>query len=156
MGKQYFRYFPSKKTKTYSIKMNAALIGISTGLLVILVIALIKQIDKKIIYGLILTGIGFLYVGFTWMDITAISINIMQAIFFLFLAYYGIKSNLYFMAAGYFLHGIWDIAYDLFANSSLIPPHYDMFCLSIDFTMGLYLLIIQYQTNKKLKPVTAR
>jgi hypothetical protein len=127
--------------------MNAAIIGISVGLISIVAIALLKLLDKKIIYGLVLTGIGFLYVGYTWMDITAVSINIVQAIFFMFLAYYGIKKDMYFMAAGYFLHGLWDLAYHLFANSRLIPPHYDIFCLSADFTIGFYLLIIQYQIN---------
>ena len=129
--------------------MNATLIGISAGLLIILLFTLFKQFDKRIIYSLILTSIGFLYVGYTWTDIMAISLNIVQAIFFLFLAYYGIKKHMYFTVAGYFLHGLWDIAYDLFADSRLLPPHYDMFCLSIDFTMGLYLWIILYQMNKK-------
>ena len=129
--------------------MNAALIGISSGIIIILLFTLLNQLDKKIVYSLILTAIGFLYVGFTWTDITAISLNIVQAIFFLFLAYYGIKRNMYYTVAGYFLHGLWDIAYDLFADSKLLPPHYDMFCLSIDFTMGFYLWIILYQMNKK-------
>ncbi|MBK9985268.1 MAG: hypothetical protein IPP15_23495 [Saprospiraceae bacterium] len=127
--------------------MNAALIGIASGLIVIVGIALFKQLDKKIIYGLVLTAIGFLYVGYTWTDITAISINVVQAIFFLFLAYFGIKKNMYFIVAGYFLHGLWDLAYHLFADPGLIPPHYDMFCLSIDFTMGIYLWIIQYRSH---------
>ena len=78
----------------------------------------------------------------------AISLNIIQAIFFLFLAYYGIKEHVLY-GSRIFSHGLWDIAYDLFADSKLLPPHYDMFCLSIDFTMGLYLWIITYQINKK-------
>jgi hypothetical protein len=129
--------------------MNAALIGISSGLLIILLFAVLKQFDKRIVYSLILTAIGFLYVGYTWTDIMAISLNIIQAIFFLVLAYYGIKKNMYYTVAGYFLHGLWDIAYDLFADSKLLPPHYDIFCLSIDFTMGIYLWIVVYQTKRK-------
>jgi hypothetical protein len=128
--------------------VNAALIGISSGLLIILLFVVLKQFDKRIVYSLILTAIGFLYVGYTWTDITAISFNAVQAIFFLFLAYYGIKKNIYYTVAGYFLHGIWDIAYHLFADPKLLPPHYDMFCLSIDFTMGIYLWIVMYQTKK--------
>ena len=129
--------------------MIAALIGISSGLIIILLFVVLKQFDKRIVYSLILTAIGFLYVGYTWTDITAISLNIVQAIFFLFLSYYGIKKNMYYTVAGYFLHGLWDIAYDLFADSKLLPPHYDMFCLSIDFTMGIYLWIVVYQTKRK-------
>jgi len=52
------------------------------------------------------------------------------------------------LAVGYFLHGIWDLAYNLHPAAGLIPPQYDLFCFSIDFTMGLYLLKIKY-LNKK-------
>jgi len=125
--------------------MIPVIIGISSGLVVILIFVLLKRIDKPIIYGLILSGIGFLYVGFTWTDIQALIITCVQAVFFLFIAWYGIKNGLAILAAGYFLHGIWDLIYDLFSSSSLIPPHYDLFCLSIDFTIGFYLLIIGYK-----------
>ena len=128
--------------------MIPVIIGISSGLFVILIIALLKQLDKPIVYGLILSGIGFLYVGFTWSDITALIITCAQAVFFLFIACYGIKQSLYILGAGYFLHGIWDLLYNLFPASSLIPPHYDLFCLSIDFTIGAYLLLIRYRKVK--------
>ena len=128
--------------------MIPAIIGISSGLLVILIIALLKQLDKPIVYGLILSGIGFLYVGFTWSDTKALIINCAQAVLFLFIAWYGIKRSLYILGAGYFLHGIWDLVYNLFPASSLIPPHYDLFCLSIDFTIGAYLLVIRYRKVK--------
>ena len=129
--------------------MFSVIIGISSGLLVILIITLLKGIDKPTIYGLILSGIGFIYVGFTWSDTQALIINCVQAIFFLFIAWYGIKKSMYILAAGYFLHGSWDLAYNLFPDSNLIPPHYDLFCLSIDFTIGFYLLFIKYRKCKR-------
>ena len=128
--------------------MIPVVIGISSGLVVILIFALLKRIDKPTIYGLILSGIGFLYVGFTWTDIQALIITCAQAVFFLFISWYGIKKGLAILAIGYFLHGIWDLVYDLFPSSSLIPPHYDLFCLSIDFTIGIYLVIIRYRNVK--------
>lgn len=136
--------------------MNGALIGISTGIIIILLFSFLKQFEKKIIYSLILAVIGFLYVGYTWSNFTAITLNLVQAVFFLFLAYYGIKKNMYFTVVGYFLHGLWDVSYNLFADSSLIPPHYDMFCFSIDFLIGIYLWIVLYQTNNKSKQVITK
>lgn len=133
--------------------MTATIIGISSGLLTILLIGILKHLDKKLIYGLILSGIGFLYVGFTWTDISSLIITALQAIFFLLFAYYGIKRDLYFLAAGYFLHGLWDLAYDLFRLPDLRPPHYDLFCLSIDFTIGIYLFILKFRlTNQQQHP----
>ena len=129
--------------------MIAVIIGILSGLLTILTITIFKKLDQPTIYGLILSGIGFLYVGFTWTNLQALIVNALQAIFFLFLAYFGIKKNINFLIAGYFLHGSWDLVYSLFPASSLIPPHYDLFCLSIDFTMGFYLLILKYRASPK-------
>jgi hypothetical protein len=120
--------------------MTPIIIGIAGGLLLILVFIVLHQFDKKIIYGLTLSGIGFLYVGFTWTDLQALILTCCQAILFSFLAYYGIRKHMLILAAGYFLHGCWDMAYGFFNNGALIPPHYDLFCLSIDFTIGFYLV----------------
>jgi len=128
--------------------MVSILIGIFSGLIVILVIHLLKQLDKKTIYSLILSGIGFLYVGFTWTDIKSLIITFIQALVFLFISYYGVKKSLHILAGGYFLHGIWDLAYNLLPDLHLTPPHYDLFCLSIDFTMGFYLLLIKNRNDK--------
>lgn len=94
--------------------MTAALIGISSGLVIIFLFIQLKQFDKKLIYGLILSGIGFLYVGFTWTNLPALIVNCIQAVVFLFLAYYGVEKSLYLLAGGYFLHGTWDLLYHLF------------------------------------------
>ncbi len=130
--------------------MTAALIGISSGLVVIFLFILLKQFDKKLIYGLILCGIGFLYVGFTWTNLPALIVNCIQAVVFLFLAYYGVKKSIYLLAGGYFLHGTWDLFYHLFQDPGLIPPQYDLFCLSIDFTIGFYILLLARTKNKNL------
>lgn len=123
--------------------MTAAIIGISLGFVVIFLFEILKQFDKRIIYGLILTGIGFLYVGFVWTNRQDLIINIMQAVLFLFIAYYGTQKNIYLLAAGFFLHGCWDIMYPFWRNPGLIPPHYDLFCLTIDFVMGIYILVFK-------------
>jgi len=130
--------------------MNAVIIGISSGFLIILIIVILKQLDQKLIYGLILSGIGFLYVGFVWADLQALVITAIQALIFLFLGYYGVK-NIYVLAAGYFLHGCWDALYDFFKVPGLTPPHYDLFCLSLDFTIALYLLLFNKWISAKKK-----
>lgn len=128
--------------------MHATIIGISTGLLTILTFSILKHIDKAVIYALILSGIGFLYVGFTWTDTPTFIITAVQALFFVALAYYGVKRSFYYLIAGYFLHGIWDLGYDLYLQSSLLPPHYDLFCFSVDFLIGFYLLFIKYRAGR--------
>jgi len=121
--------------------MISLIIGISSGLLIILFFVVLKQLDKKLMYGLILACIGFLYVGYVWTDLKALLVNSAQAIVFLFLGYYGVKKNVFILAAGYFLHGGWDIVYNLLAAPGLVPPHYDLFCSSLDFVIGAYILL---------------
>jgi len=65
--------------------MIGALIGFLSGLMVIFFIALLKRFDKSILYGLTLTAIGFLYVGYTWTDTTQAIINSLQALVFVIL-----------------------------------------------------------------------
>lgn len=130
--------------------MIPVIIGNSSGLLIILLIVILKNLDKKIIYGLILSSIGFLYVGFVWKDLQALVENSIQAIVFLFLAYYGTKKSIYILATGYLLHGCWDMAYGFIKEPGSIPSHYDLFCLSLDFTICIYILAFKkhFQTQK--------
>ena len=129
--------------------MIPVFIGIASGLVTILLIALLKLRDTKLIYGLVLAGIGFLYVGFVWTDLKALVINAVQAVSFVLLGYFGVRKSGYLLAAGYFLHGCWDLVYNFLATPGLVPPHYDWFCSSLDFTIGIYLLL--YHTQPRLK-----
>jgi len=131
--------------------MIAAIIGISLGFLVIFLFEIFKQFDKRMIYGLILSGIGFLYVGFVWTDREDLVVNSVQAVIFVLIAHAGMKKNIYILGVGFFLHGFWDIAYPFFRDPGLIPPDYDLFCLSIDFVMGIYIVIFKkHFSDKKL------
>ena len=125
----------------------STLIGLVSAVITILIFSLYKRIDKHIIYGLILAGIGFLYIGYTWSEITTAVISGIQALVFISFAYYGIRENINSLIAGYFLHGIWDMLYPFIGNPSLLPPHYDFFCLTYDFIVGGYLLFVKYQTR---------
>ncbi len=129
--------------------MTPIVIGISSGILIILVFVILRYFEKKVMYGLILSGIGFLYVGFVWTDVQALVLNSIQAILFVLLAYFGIKKNIYILAVGYFLHGCWDIAYNFFNEPGLIPPHYDLFCSSLDFTICIYIIILNKNLSAK-------
>lgn len=128
--------------------MTATLIGLFGSLFTILLFTFLKRIDKKTIYGLILMGIGFLYIGYTWTDINTAIMSFIQAMFFMGLAYLGIRRSFWYLVAGYFLHGSWDLLYPWIANPALLPPDYDYFCLTYDFIVGFYLIV--YFKSKKV------
>jgi hypothetical protein len=125
--------------------MIPLLIGISSGILIIGLFRVLKGFDKRAMYSLILVGIGFLYVGFTWSDRSSFIICSVQALLFLYLAYRGIKKSYLIIAIGYFLHGTWDIVYGIIENTNLIPPGYDLFCSSLDYVIGIYLIACSKQ-----------
>ena len=127
--------------------MIATLIGISSSLITILIFSFFKRVDKNTVYGLILMGIGFLYIGYTWTDINTALISGVQALFFMALAYFGMKKNYWFLVAGFILHGVWDFVYSFFASSDLLPPDYDYFCSTYDIIVGIYLIILNYRTK---------
>lgn len=133
--------------------MTAAIIGIGSGMILILFFHLLPQLEKVLLYGLVLTGIGFIYVGFTWSNWQAMVASSLQAVFFLLLTYVGIKKTVYLLAGGYILHGTWDLVYPFFFPAGLLPPHYDLFCLSIDFTIGFYILFFRHQLAGNI-PIT--
>ena len=123
--------------------MIPALIGLAAGILIILIFLVLKQINKPIVFGMILTGIGFLYVGFVWSDTSALIQACIQAIIFLFIGYFGAMRSIPLLAAGYFLHGAWDFVYPYIGESDLVPPGYEYFCSILDFTIGLYILLVR-------------
>jgi hypothetical protein len=125
--------------------MTGFIIGLTSSVITILLLLLLKRADRIVVYGIVLAGIGFLYVGYTWTNITIALVSGMQVIFFITFAWFGIKKDLVFLVAGYFLHGLWDIVYDLFGNRSLLPPHYDAFCSTYDFVVAIYLWILKNQ-----------
>lgn len=127
--------------------MIATLIGISSSSVTILIFYFLKRLDKNTIYGLILIGIAFLYVGYTWTNLAVAIISFLQTLFFLPIAYLGIKKNAYFLVAGYFLHGLWDMIYPFIGRPDLLPPDYDYFCITYDFIVAFYLLIINYKAS---------
>lgn len=132
--------------------MTPIIIGVSSALLLLLIIGFLNKLDKKIIYGLTLAAIGFLYVGFTWTKPSMAFLASAQAMLFLMISYYGISKSLYILVIGYFLHGLWDISYSLWQDASLIPPSYDLFCLSFDFTIGVYLLFLIKKQKIEIYP----
>lgn len=132
--------------------MIATLIGLSSSLITILIFASLTRIDKNSIYALILAGIAFLYVGYTWTNFEIAVISFLQTLFFLLFAYLGIRKSGYYLVAGYFLHGVWDGVYPLLGSRDLLPPDYDYFCLTYDFIVAIYLSVITYHRQRTLKP----
>lgn len=119
--------------------MNDFYIGIITTVAVVVMIELLRNFDRRLIGSLTLTGIAFIYIGFSWADVPSLVSAILAVAVFFWLSYFGYKRNFVLVIAGLVLHGIWDIVFPLFSTSA--PEGYGIFCLTVDLLLALYFFI---------------
>ena len=120
--------------------------AIVTALAVVLVMPILfKYFTPQLIASTILCSIAFIYVGFALKEnpVSAILLEVTVSVIFYFIAIIGCAKNVYLIAYGIILHGIWDI---LHHNGMLvttnIPLYWPSYCLILDFIWGIYFLII--------------
>jgi hypothetical protein len=118
--------------------MNDFLVGLAWTIGIIGFLEIFQSFDKKLIAVITLTGIPFIYIGFSFNDIQSLLVSILAAGFFIALAYYGYKRNFYLVIAGLVLHAVWDLLFPHF--STMAPEGYDIFCITIDVLLALYFL----------------
>ena len=122
--------------------MIAFVIGLGVTAAIIGFAEIFRKIDLSFFASLTLAVIPFIYIGFS-IDPHALMLTIPGAAFFLMLAYWGYKKNYLLLVIGLALHGLWDFVFP--HVSSVAPPGYDVFCLTIDVLLALYFYL-------KLKP----
>ena len=116
--------------------MKDVFVGVLIGFLIALFLEIFRSFDKKLVAALTLVAIAFIYVGFAWTDLFALSIAGAGALAFTALAYFGYTHQFNFILAGFVAHGLWDLLYSLFSPTA--PLGYDKFCLTVDFILALY------------------
>ena len=119
--------------------MNDFYIGIITTIVVVGLIELLRNFDKRLIGSLTLVGIAFIYIGFAWKDVLSLIYAIIGVAGFFMMSYFGYKKNFSLIIIGLALHGIWDIVFPFF--SSTAPHGYGVFCLTVDFLLAIYFII---------------
>jgi hypothetical protein len=119
--------------------MNPFFTGLITTGAVIALLEVLRFLEKRLIAALTLTGIAFIYIGFSWHHIPSLIYCIAGTAVFIGLAYFGYKNNFKLIIIGLILHGIWDFLFSFF--SSTAPQGYDIFCLTIDFILAFYFYV---------------
>jgi hypothetical protein len=130
--------------------MNDFFIGATTTIIIILLLEIFHRIDRKFIAALILSGIPFIYIGFTWGEPLSITSAIIAGILFIAMAYVGYKKNYVWLLAGLFLHGAWDLVFPHYGTGA--PHGYDIFCLTIDWLLIPYFYIRLKKTETICTP----
>jgi uncharacterized protein DUF6010 len=120
-----------------AVGIVAGLVAIATGLLAT------SADDARLILGLLLAGIGFIYLGFAIADgrPSAILIQATSALVFLWVAFIGIhqESNLV-LALGFIGHGTWDALHHEGPRWTKVRTYWPPFCAVCDFVIGAAIL----------------
>lgn len=116
--------------------MEDLYVGLATTTAVIILVELLRFLEKRLIGALTLVGIAFIYIGFTWSDTTSLIYAILAAAVFVAFSYFGYKQNFIWVIIGLVLHGVWDILFPLI--SEMAPDGYDIFCITIDVLLAVY------------------
>lgn len=130
--------------------MSEVMSGIVAAVLLIIITAYLnKYFTTRLLAAAILVAIAFIYVGFVLKgnSISLITLEILMAIMFFFLAMIGYKSKPQLLAIGIILHGTWDIFHHKgLIVSTDIPFYWPVFCMTIDVIYGIYLLFLLRKT----------
>lgn len=111
-------------------------IGLITTVAVIAILEVFRFLEKRLMGTLILVGIAFIYIGFTWQDKPSLFLSIGSGAVFFALAYFGYKKNYLLVVSGLLLHGVWDMSFPFFSDAA--PSGYDIFCITIDLLLAIY------------------
>jgi hypothetical protein len=126
--------------------MTSFIIGLSTTVTIVAFTETFRKLDLKFFASLNLAVIPFIYIGFS-IHPHSLVLTIPAALIFLLFAYWGYKRNYMFIIAGLALHGLWDVVFPYV--STVTPPGYDVFCITIDILLALYFYL-------KLKPISTQ
>jgi hypothetical protein len=116
--------------------MNNFYIGLITTVVIIVLLEVLRFLEKRLIGAFTLVGIPFIYIGFSWNDIPSLIFSIAGVAVFVALSYFGYKNNFILIIIGLILHGFWDLLFPSFSSSA--PEGYDIFCLTVDFCLAFY------------------
>jgi|AntRauTorckE5430_2_1112549.scaffolds.fasta_scaffold00275_4 hypothetical protein len=120
------------------MSISILLLGLLSAGFIIGAIELLR-LDKLAAGSLILTAIGFIYVGFSGDDLVQTTVNSAQALGIWLLAYGGLRKNALLIPLGLVLHAAWDLGY-LFVvpGASIVPEGYELYCVVVDLVLAGY------------------
>lgn len=122
---------------------HAAILGFVAAVVTISIAAFIPKSISLQFFGILLGVIAGVYLGYGISDGRAREIIIECGNIFLMLSliFTGILVSPYFLALGYFAHGIWDIAHHPKLVQTKVPQSYIYLCSIYDWVAGIFIVV---------------
>ncbi|MEM1127566.1 MAG: hypothetical protein AAGI71_13015 [Bacteroidota bacterium] len=108
-------------------------------------------------YPTILAVIALLYVLFGVMD-ARVGVIVSEgavALVFVALAVAGFKRSVWWLVAGYAIHGVWDLVHDAVITNNGVPVWWPHFCIAYDGAIAAYLALRARKPAAYSPPVQA-
>jgi hypothetical protein len=121
------------------IVVGTGLAGLTYGLA-----SLLPAEVRLPVHAVLLAGIAAVYVGFAIADgrTRFLVMQVAGVLAFGALAVAGLSVHTGFLAAGYVLHGVWDLLHHRTDVPARRAPWYIPLCLAYDWIVGAYLLLL--------------
>lgn len=119
--------------------MNQIVLAVVSALIIIAGIEALK-LNRRKMGALILTGIAFIYIGFTPTEFPEVVFESLHAVAFLLIAYYGLTVDKNLIWIGLVLHALWDAGH-LYYQVDYPPQGYEVFCIEVDLILAIYFYI---------------
>lgn len=130
--------------------ISAVILWLAVGLVLgVVFIALARVFGERRVFAVGLVVAAGLYVGlavygdasWTWLGIEVAGVGLYGA-----LAVLGYRSSAWWLALGWALHPVWDVAlHQLGGGSEFAPPWYPVQCISLDLLVAFYIAWRQWR-----------
>jgi hypothetical protein len=124
--------------------LKSLLVGIVLGLLFVLLVHSVPPMPARQIIALLLAFTACVYAGVLLAQQSSFSTAVLElavtAVVFA-LAVVGLRASTTALAAGYALHGFWDLAHHPRAVKTRVASWFPPFCAAFDFVVALALLL---------------
>lgn len=131
-------------------------IGIVSGIVFITIARRCAVNLEKRIYAVGLALAALIYVGLAAMGSASVNWNVVElaglAVFTL-VAVLGLKVSTWFLAAGWAVHGLWDVLLHLRQHTTFVPEWYPVICLGFDLIVAIY-IATRFKTQGVLRKNT--
>lgn len=118
-------------------------VGLVLGLVSDAITALLTEAQAHVYLGVLLAGIGWVYLGFAVADgrTSAVAVQAVSISVFLSVAYLGVQLHSgVLLGAGFLAHGAWDFVHHDGHGPTHVREWYPPFCVVADVVIGLPLL----------------
>ena len=129
------------KEKTLGLTIGAILAAVTIAITLVL-----PKANALQFFTALLMGIAAVYIGFTFSNAGRkqdIIIEIANITLYIVLVLLSLVITPYFLVAGYFWHGVWDIIHHKKVNlvQTKVPEWYIYCCILYDWVIGIFILV---------------